>query len=170
MAARWAFEQAQGTRQLTVSKELSGWVERIARTDYHKDLELLELVKDKTFEPLQTREEEIFSDAKTSIEIMLPKVIQALAKKFKDRFDMRATQQKLKLYYYFGNPYGLETVALTLTLRGGKPLLWWGYIPTKVVGGSDFSKAIYTQVRVQDPEMAGLAMMRLLRELLAKID
>lgn len=172
VAARWAFQLAQGDRQAEISPEIIRWVEArnfTARHDYVKDLDRLDLVKDNTFSPIMTLEEEAFGDAKLSIEIMLPKVLQTLAKKFRDKFYMRATQQRLKLYYYFSGHPALETIALTLTMKGGKPLVWLGHIPMKISGGADFAKAINEQARVQDPEMAGLACMRVLRGLLGRI-
>lgn len=170
VAARWAFQLARGDREAEVSPEVTQWVRNFtARYDYVRDMDRLDLVKDNTFEPVMTLEEEAFGDAKLSIEIMLPRVLQTLGKKFRDKFYMRATQQKFKLYYYFSGHPALETIALTLTLKGGKPFVWLGYIPTKVTGGSDLASAVYEQVRVQDPEMAGLATMRLLRDLLSKV-
>jgi len=112
----------------------------------------------------------VFDDAKLSIEIMLPSVLKTLGKKFGDRFYMNATQQKNKLYYYFSGQPALETFALTLSTQGGSTLLWLGYIPNKITGGADFKRAMHEAVRVQDPEMTGLALMRLLRKLLSRID
>lgn len=114
--------------------------------------------------------QDLFDDAKLSLEIMLPKVLQTLGKKFRDRFYMNATQQRMKLYYYFSGHPALETIALTLAIQGGHPVLWVGYIPNKLVGGADFQRGIHESVVVRDPELAGLALMRLLRKLLDRIE
>jgi hypothetical protein len=112
----------------------------------------------------------VFDDAKLSMEVMLPSFQNQLSKKFHDKFYMRATQQRLKLYYYFSGYPALETIALTLGIHGGYPLVWVGYIPTKLQGGSDFSKAIHEQAIATNPELAGLTMMRLVKKLLQRID
>lgn len=114
--------------------------------------------------------QDIFDEAKLSIEIMLPTVLKTLGKKFNDRFYMNATQQRMKLYYYFSGHPALETFALTLSVQHDLPLLWFGYIPNKLLGGADFQRAIHDSVRVPDPEVAGLALMRLVRKLLSRID
>jgi hypothetical protein len=116
--------------------------------------------------------QEAFDEAKLSIEIMLPSVLKTLGKKFNDRFYMNATQQRMKLYYYFAGHPAVETFALTLSIQGGSPLLWFGYIPNKMslAEGADFKRAIHDSVRVRDPEVAGLALMRLVRKLLSRID
>lgn len=175
MAARWTVQSILANGQPNISPDVIAWAEHsarffTARTDYLDDLTRLDLIRDNTFEPVQTLDEETFSDAKASVEVMLSRVMQTLGKKFRDKFYMRATQQKLRLYYYFSGHPALETIALTLTLKSGKPLLWIGYIPTKISGGSDFAKAIHEQMLVREPEMAGLALMRLLRSLLARVD
>lgn len=173
VAARWTVQSILGAGQAVISPDVVAWVEArtfTAKADYLRDLQRLDLVKDKTFEPLKTLDDDAFSDAKDSIEVMLSKVLQTLGNKFRGKFYMRATQQRLKLYYYFSEHYALETIALTLTMKHGQPLLWLGYIPTKITGGSDVSKALHEQVLVRDPAMAGLALMRLLRALLARID
>lgn len=175
VAARWVVQSILVSGQPNISPEVMAWVEEserffTARYDYVNDLTRLELVKDNAFEPVMTLEQEAFSDAKASLGVMLPKVLQTLGNKFKDKFYMRATQQKLKLYYYFSGHPALETIAFTLTMKGGKPFLWAGYIPTKLTGESDLAKAIHEQMAIREPEMAGLALMRLLRGLLARID
>jgi hypothetical protein len=114
--------------------------------------------------------QDVFDEAKLSIEIMLPTLLKTLEKKLHDRFYMNATQQRMKLYYYFSGHPALETFALTLSVQGGSSLLWFGYIPNKLLGGADFQKAIHDSVRVSDPEVAGLALMRLVRKLLTRID
>ena len=174
VAARWTVQRILETGQPSIAPEVIAWVESersfTARADYLQDLTRLDLIRDNTFENLQTAEEEMFADAKDSVGAMLPKVLQTLGKKFREKFYMRATQQRFKLYYYFAGHPALETIALTLTLKGGKPLLWLGYIPQKISGGSDIAKSKQEQVAVHDPEMAGLALMRLLRKLMDRVD
>ena len=173
VAARWAVQSILDAGQPSIAPEVIAWVESerffTARHDYVQDLTRLDLVKDHTFENLRTVQEEMFEDAKDSLGVMLPKVLAALGKKFHDRFYMRATQQRFKLYYYFSGHPALETIALSLTLKNGKPLLWLGYIPQKISGGSDIAKSIHEQVVVPEPELAGLALMRLVRTLLGRI-
>lgn len=174
VAARWTARAAAGDFQPKIAADMQAWVERqasrgLTAKDYMRELELLQLRPDNTFTPATTPEEDSFVDAKTSIEVMLPKLLATLGKKFRDKFYMRATQQRLKLYYYFSGHPALETVALSLTMRSGTPTLWLAYVPHKLVGGADYAKAIQDQVSVRDPEMAGLALMRLLRGLLAKV-
>jgi hypothetical protein len=120
---------------------------------------------DKPRDPRQ----DTFEAAKVSVLIMLPQVLKTLSKKFNDKFYMNSTQQKHKLYYYFSGHPALETVALTISIRGGYALLWIGYIPQKLTGGSDLAKSIHESVVVTNPELAGLACMRLLRTVLAKV-
>jgi hypothetical protein len=172
--ARWTLRAAAGDFQPEVANDLVTWTEResgrfLIGKNYVHELELLQLNPDNMFTPQTTLDEDTFADAKISVAIMIPRLLAALAKKFRDKFYMRATQQRFKLYYYFSGEPALETFALTLTLKRGKPFLWLGYIPNKLTGGADFSKAIQEQVAVSDPEMAGLAMMRLVRSLLAKV-
>lgn len=174
IAARWMVRTATGGVQPEVANDLVAWAEResgrhLTGKDYMRELELLQLKPDKTFTPQTTPDEDAFADAKSSVTIMIPRLLAALSKKFRDKFYMRATQQRFKLYYYFSGDPALETIALTLTLKQGKPFLWLGYIPNKLTGGADFAKAIQEQVAVSDPDMAGLALMRLARSLLAKV-
>jgi hypothetical protein len=114
--------------------------------------------------------QDLFDDAKLSVEIMLPRVLRTLRDKFRDPFYMNATQQRLKLYYYFSAHPAMETVALMVSLKNGVIALWLGYIPHKLMGGADFKRGIHETVVVHDPELAGLALMRLLRKLLSRVE
>lgn len=136
-----------------------------------REMDVLDLTPDDhSFTPVVTAAEEAFADAKASLGSMLPRLLVALNSKFRDQFYMRATQQRFRLYYYFSGDPALETIALTMTLDGGRTSLWLGYIPNSVaMSGADFKRAIQEQASVDDPEMTGLALMRLSRSLLAKI-
>jgi hypothetical protein len=117
-----------------------------------------------------TSAQEVFDAAKLSIEILLPKALSAFRRKFHgDRFYMNATQQRMKLYYYFSTRPALETFTLMLSIRGGLPLLSFGYVPHKPLSGADFKRSITETAFSTDPELAGLTFMRLVRKVLGQI-
>ena len=113
--------------------------------------------------------QDLFDEAKLSVEILLPKVLATLKQKFGERFYMHATQQRMKLYYYFSADPAMETISLMMSVHGNAVTLGLGYVPTKLLGGADFSRALQETVLVREPAVAGLALMRLLRKLLSRV-
>ncbi len=191
VAARYGLQQALGSWQPPIPAWAAPWWAQMERLGFVNDPTVYQPPPKKLYQPsVQTKFEpneaynpklheftpppvhpgqDVFDEAKLSIEILLPKVLATLAKKFGSRFYMRATQQRMKLYYYFSAHPAIETITLMLSLRGSYAMIGLGYAPHKINGGADFSKSIQETIVIRDPSVAGLAMMRLLRQLLSKV-
>ena len=112
-------------------------------------------------------DEKIFKEARDSLEILLPKLLDLLYRTFKDRFHMNASGGKSRIFYYFATKDPLENIALTLGIKAHMPYLSMMYVPTALHGGADYKRGIEFKEVVEDPELAGLTMMRLARKLLS---
>lgn len=116
------------------------------------------------------RDQGIFQTSKDSINTLLPKFLDALHKAYRDRFHMNASQSGTSIYYFFSPKNPIETFALHLMVRGGKAHLALGYMPHGVTSGHpDYSKVVEERVVIDDPEVAGLAFMRMARKLLSRV-
>ncbi len=155
VAARWALEQALGDWQ----PEIPGWVVKWSS----------QLFGRVAFVPEHDEDLEVFRLARESVNLLLSKLLDTFRAKFKERFYMNVSQSGNRAYYFFSGHPALETIALNVMVRGGKTTLSMVHIPHDLHGRADMTKSTHQTVVVEDPEMAGLALMRLARSLLAKV-
>lgn len=156
--SRWLWECVGDYRPEIPEKTLEWSDLRLARYEYNlDDLDLEEMKVD----PM--------GDAKLSFEIMFPKVLSTLRKKFNDKFYVNSTSRRGRVYYYFSANPAMETITFTLDVKSGNVLLGVGYVPHNAVKGPDYSRSLHKTVRVRDPELTGLEVMRQLRSILSRV-
>lgn len=108
-------------------------------------------------------------EARTSVNIMLPKLLQMLHQKQGERYYMSASESRGKVFYYFAPRHPVDSFSLMLAITpGAEASLAFGYMPTKVNGSPDFANGKQNKAK-SDPELAGLQLMRLVRALLAQV-
>lgn len=151
VAARWALKQALGDWQPAIPKEA---------------LEYLQSVK-LAFMP-DTEEGAMLEDARASVAVMLPKLLKTLQQHQGDRYYMNASESHGKIFYFFSPRQPIDAFSLTLYIQKGEAICVFGYTPYKLDGSLDF-KGMKSERTLSRPEMAGLAVMRIVRELLATI-
>lgn len=150
LAARWALHEAQQGWQPTIPEEaLAYFLTRSAYVPDTPDLQALDLARD-------------------SIGAMLPRLLEVLRKKQGDRYSMNGSESRGKIFWFFSPPQPIDAFNLTLTTRDGLAFLAFGYMPYTVTGQLDFHGMI-SDHGTADPEMAGLALMRLVRSVLGRI-
>ncbi len=161
VASRWAFEQACGPNPPVIPQWVGEWSDRVAsRVAFY----------DNTVDVQVRTEEDLLQEAKDSVNIMLPKFLGALSQKFHERYHANASQTKTRINYFFTARHALETFALAIIIKQATVMLALTYIPNGVsTMQPDWSKAIEEQVRVDDPELAGLSLMRLTRKVLSRV-
>ncbi len=153
LAARWALQQALGDWQPPIPKEA---------LDYFHGIKVAYAPDAPFAEDLNT--------ARESVAILLPNVLAALRKKMGDRYSLNAsTESRGKVFYFFAPPQPVDSFNLTLSVTPAhQAILVFGYTPMKVTGGLDFAN-MKTKSAHSEPDMAGLALMRLVRALLVEI-
>lgn len=119
--------------------------------------------------PAAKTDEQLFNDARESIAILLPNFLKLLHSKFNEKFHMNSSASGTRIYYFFATNHPLENVAVTLGVRGGRMFLSVLYVPVDLHGRVDYRKSIELKEDVQDPELAGLALMRLGRKVLGRV-
>lgn len=150
VAARWALKQALGSWQPEIPAEaLEFFFTRQAYLPDTPDLQKLD-------------------EARDSVAVFLPKLIEVLHKKQGDRYYMNSSESQGRLFYFFSPQQPLDAFSLTLSVRNGHALLAFGFTPYTAQGKLDFHGMINAQAAT-DPELAGLSLMRLVRAVLAKI-
>jgi hypothetical protein len=150
VAARWAFKQALGDWQPVIPQEaLEFFLTRQAYVPDTPDLQKLD-------------------DARDSVAVFLPKVIEALHKKQGEHYYMNASESQGRVFYFFSPQQPLDAFSLTLSIRNGHAFLAFGYTPYTAQGKLDFHGMVNAQAATE-PELAGLSLMRLVRAVLAKI-
>lgn len=150
VAARWATEQALGDWQPTIPQEaLDFFLPRLAYLPDTPDLQKLD-------------------EARDSVAVFLPKLLEMLHKKQGERYYMNSSESHGRIFYFFSPQHPLDAFNLALSIRNGHAFLAFGYAPYTAQGKLDF-RGMVGQQAATDPEMAGLALMRLVRAVLAKI-
>lgn len=114
-------------------------------------------------------DQELFAEARESIAILLPNFLALLKSKFKDKFDMNASATGTRIYYFFSPKHPLENIAVALGVHNHRCFLSVLYAPVNLHGAVDYTRAIEVKENVEDPELAGLALMRLGRKVLARV-
>lgn len=110
----------------------------------------------------------LLEDARSSVAVMLPKILRTLQQHQGDRYYMNASESHGKIFYFFSPRQPIDAFNLTLYIKNGEAMCIFGYTPYKLNGLLDFQNMKHESVSSL-PEMAGLAVMRLLRDLLATI-
>ncbi len=122
------------------------------------------------YAPTKLLDPETFSDAKDSLNALLPKFQSMLRAKFGERYHAVMSQTSTRIYYFFSAPSALESFSISLLVKHGNVHLALGYVPARLVGqGLDYSKMVEEQENVGDPDLTGLALMRLTRKLLSRV-
>lgn len=112
---------------------------------------------------------QIMAAARESVAIMLPKFMEMLHKKFNEKFHMNSSGAATRIHYYFATHHPLETIAVMLGLASKKVFISMMYAPLGLNGAVDYKKAFEQKQVVEDPELAGLALMRLGRSVLGRV-
>lgn len=154
VAARWAFQQAT-----------SGWRPEIPSWVFTK------FASREAYVPSPTEvEPSVFDLAKESVNILLPKLLDLLRKKMKERYSLNASQRREEVFYYFATKDPVDSFAMHFSVRNGVVLLDFSYVPfSPVTNRPDYTKVIESRGVAKDPELAGLALMRVVRQVLDQI-
>lgn len=116
----------------------------------------------------ETEEGQLLSDAKDSLGSLLPKILELLYKTQGDRYYMNASESHGKIFYYFAPRQPVDAFNLTLWIKGDMAYLSFGYMPYKVTGGLDLQN-MKTERTSIEPDLTGMAAIRLVRNLLGKL-
>lgn len=152
VAGRWGFRAASKGWSPTIPAEL------LARLATRKAFALTE------------QEQEQFHLAKDSIYSLMPSLIGLLRKRLGSRYGMSASQRGGSLFVYFTEPHPIDSITVHLQVKRGQVIIDMGYIP--MISGTDkldFKRSHEVVGSVDDPELAGLTLMRLARKLLDKV-
>lgn len=115
-----------------------------------------------------SEEGQALEDARDSIGVFLPKILDTLKKTMGERYYANASESHNKIFYYFAPRQPIDSFNITLWIHGPNAQVSFGYIPTKVNGSLDIANMKMVRLP-SSPETAGLAVMRALRDLLAKL-
>lgn len=153
VAARWALFEAQKGWQPTLPQEALAYRARLfARSAYLPNTPALQAL----------------DDARDSIGALLPRLLELLHKKQGDRYFMNGSESQGKIFWFFSPPQPVDAFNLTLMIRGAQAFIAFGYTPYTLDGRLDFHGMISSHV-MAEPELAGLALMRLVRDVLSRI-
>lgn len=117
---------------------------------------------------LDTEEGVLLSEAKDSVGALLPKLLDAIRKHMGDRYHVNASEARGRIFYFFAPRQPVDAFNLTLSVQGDMAHLSFGYIPYKLNGKLDIAN-MKSEKAVIEPDLAGMAMMRLVRNLLGRI-
>lgn len=152
------------------------WAERVhadaIKTAYADDRGYLHQVQfDKTLPsmPVVKTDHQLFDEARESIAILLPNFLNLLKQKFKDKFDMNASAAGTRIFYFFSPKHPLENIAVSMGVHQHRIFMGVLYAPVDLHGSVDYSRAVEAKENVEDPELAGLALMRLGRKVLGRV-
>lgn len=107
-------------------------------------------------------------DARDSIDVFLPKILDTLRKAMGERYYVNASESHGKIFYYFAPRQPIDSFNLTLWIHGPNAQVSFGYVPTRMDGSLDLANMKSVRLPAA-PETAGLAVMRALRDLLSKL-
>ena len=111
----------------------------------------------------------LLNEGRDSISALLPSFLSVLRRSLGDRYSMNSSQTLTDMFYFFAPPQPVDSIAMHLGSHGGKLRLDISYLPRDLKGGVNLSKIVELMEIVEDPEMVGLHMMRLLKKLMAKV-
>lgn len=148
VAARWALKQAFAEWNPPIPQEA---------LDYFKV----------AYIP-NTPELRILDEARESIAVFLPKILDMLKRQQGDRYFMNSSESHGKIFYFFQPRQPIDAFNLTLWIDGDKANVVFGYTPRKLDGSLDF-KGMVQERGSGMPEIVGMTLMRLVRSVLSKI-
>ncbi len=157
----WVAQWADGVQAVAVKTAY-------ADEGYLRDLPFQKTHPSIPVPPIKT-DKQLFDEARESIAILLPNFLALLKQKFKESFSMNASAAGTRIYYFFAPKHPLENIAITLGVHRGRTFLSVLYVPVDLHGHVDHKKAVEIKEDVQDPELAGLALMRVARKVLARV-
>jgi hypothetical protein len=146
IAAKWALQTS-----------MAGWRPPIPQ----------ELLARVAFSPF-TDNQQALEDARDSVGIFIPKILDTLRKAMGERYYVNASESHGRIFYYFAPRDPIDSFNLTLWIHGPNAQVSFGYVPTKLDGSLDIANMESVRLPAE-PEVAGLAVMRALRDLLAKL-
>jgi hypothetical protein len=152
VAARWGFKVAMSGYR----PEIPQWVfDRYATKT--------------SFQSNPAIDAEILDTGRDSISALLPSFLSILRRSLGDRYSMNSSQTSTDLFYFFAPPQPVDSVAMHIGCHGGRLKLDISYLPRDLRGGVNLSKIVELREVIDDPEMTGLHMMRMLKKIMAKI-
>lgn len=144
------------------------WARKVAFAGWSPNIPAEALTFFKEAYSVDTEDGMALSDAKDSVGVFLPKILDLLRKAQGDRYYVNASEAKGRLFYFFSPRQPVDAFNLTLGVKNGKAFLAFGYIPYKLNGMLDIPNML-SEKAVTDPEVAGLSVMRLVRSILSKV-
>ena len=112
---------------------------------------------------------ELLNEGRESISALLPSFLSVLRRSLGDRYSMNSSQTSTDMFYFFAPPQPIDSIAMHLGSHGGKLRLDLSYLPRDLKGGINLSKIVELMEIIEDPELVGLHMMRMIKKLMAKI-
>ena len=127
------------------------------------------LAKGKVGYSLDTPEGIALHEARESVVLFIPKLLSMLRQKMGERYYMNSsTEGHGKIFFFFAPKHPIDSFSLILATDHRGTSLSFGYLPYKVTGRPDFSNSIEKTMRA-NPETAGLALMKLVRDVLKDV-
>ena len=169
VAARYCFNLAMASGP---NPEIPAWVFEWGERVHTAAIKTAYLDERKHYDVSPTlvlTDAQIVAQARESVSIMLPKFMELLHKKFNEKFHMNSSGAATRIHYYFATQHPLETIAVMLGIASRKVFLSVMYAPLGLHGAVDYKKAFEQKQVVEDPELAGLALMRLGRSVLGRV-
>jgi hypothetical protein len=149
-----------------IRRVAAAWATKLAFSEWNPPIPQ-ELLSRVAFMP-DTEEGLALEDARDSVAVFLPKILDTLRKATGERYYANASESHGKIFYYFAPRQPIDSFNLTVWVHGPNAQVSFGYIPTRVDGSLDIANM--KSVRLpSSPETAGMAVMRALRDLLSKL-
>ncbi len=113
------------------------------------------------------------SEAQDSLKPFLAKVLSGLRQKMGERYFMHASEGNGSIFYFFSPNHPIDSFSLILRVRDPvdnpkQVSLSFGYMPYKSSGAPDFKNSVEERISAE-AETAGLAFMKLFRDVLRRI-
>ena len=152
--------------QRLARKIAAAWGRQVALAGWRPPIPQ-ELLTRVAFMP-DTEEGQALEDARDSVGVFLPKILDTLRKAMGERYHANASESHGKIFYYFAPQQPVDSFNLTVWIHGPNAQVSFGYVPTKIDGSLDIANMKMVRLP-SSPETAGLAVMRALRDLLSKL-
>jgi hypothetical protein len=114
-------------------------------------------------------DQEAIQLAKESVNILMPRLLKLLRQKFMDKYYLNVSQRGTDVYYFFSTRHPVDGISLRIGLKNGKVILNMGWVPYDLKGRPEWTKVVSESIGVDDPELAGLSLLRLTKSLLARV-
>jgi hypothetical protein len=173
VAARWGFQVAMADYNPPIPTWVFEWAEGTVKTarGVCPDIKPFPCPHcgQMVIPPPVLTDADIVAVARESVASMLPKFQDLLHHKFNERYFMNSSASSTRIHYYFATKTPLETIAVMIGIVNQKVFLSMMYAPVNLHGAIDYKGAVEMRENVEDPELAGLALMRLGRQVLARV-